>query len=181
VHNQGCWGEIGGNLLKKIPHETEKSLTFHSPAPLSEKEVFMARLGLRYYFLDGNEIIRVGLDTKKLFPKLAGKQVIWITITFHKDTMKLAAIRIDPANINQAGEWTSDIEDRYAAQVLGEALSGRSGKVISLRPYLSRIKLSDSQREILRNRIDVDFGAGTWGSIPPKNRALLWSTGRTSE
>jgi hypothetical protein len=88
---------------------------------------------------------------------------------------------MDPANINQAGEWTSDIEDRYAAQVLGEALSGRSDKVISLRPYLSRIKLTDSQREILRNRIDVDFGAGTWDNIPPKNKALLWSTGRTYE
>ncbi len=141
----------------------------------------MVRLGLRYYFLDGNEIIRVGLGTKKRFPKLAGRQVIWITVTFYKNTGELAAIRIDPANINQAGEWTSDIEDRYAAQALGEVLSGRSGKVISLRPYLSRIKLTDSQREILRNRIDVDFGAGTWDNIPPKNKALLWSTGRTYE
>ena len=139
----------------------------------------MFRLRLRYYFLDGNEIIRVGIDTKKLFPKLAGRQVIWITVTFYKDTNELDSIRIDPANINQVGEWTSDIEDRYAAQVLGDALSGRSGKVISLRPYLSHIKLTDPQKDILRNRIDRDFGAGTWDSIPPKNKALLWSTGRT--
>jgi hypothetical protein len=95
--------------------------------------------------------------------------------------MELAAIRIDPANINRAGEWTSDIEDRYAAQALGEVLSGRSGKVISLRPCLSHIKLTDSQKEILRNQIDRNFGFGTWDSIPPKNKALLWSTGRTYE
>jgi hypothetical protein len=129
----------------------------------------MVKLGLRYYFLDGNEIIRVGLDTKKRFPKLAGRQIIWITVTLYKDTRELAAIRIDPANINRAGEWTSDIEDRYAAQALGEVISGRSGKVTSLRPYLSHIKLTDPQKEILRS------------SIPPKNKALLWSTGRTYE
>jgi hypothetical protein len=29
--------------------------------------------------------MRVGLDAKR-FPKLAGKRVIWITVTFHKDT-----------------------------------------------------------------------------------------------
>jgi hypothetical protein len=142
----------------------------------------MVGLGLRYYFLEDNEIIRVGLDAKKRFPKLAGKQVIWITVTYHKDTMELAAIRIDPANINQAGEWTSDIEDRYAAEALEEVLFRESNrKVVSLRPYLSRMKLTDPQKEILRSRIDHDFGAGTWDSIPPKNKTLLWSTGRTSD
>jgi hypothetical protein len=92
------------------------------------------------------------------------------------------AIRIDPANINLAGEWTSDIEDRYAAEALDKVFSRRSNKkVASLRPYLSRIKLTDSQKEILRNRIDRDFGSGAWANIPPKNKALLWSTGRTYE
>jgi|GEM_PF-2630730 hypothetical protein len=142
----------------------------------------MVRLGLRYYFFDGNKIMRVGIDTEKLFPKLAGRQVPWVTVIYDRSTKELWSIRFDPANINPAGEWTSDIEDRYAAQALGEILFGRSSKVASLRTsYMSSIKLTDSQKEILRNRIDRDFGPGTWDSIPPKNKALLWSTGHTYE
>jgi hypothetical protein len=38
-----------------------------------------------------------------------------------------------------------------------------------------------TNKEILRNRIDRDFGPGAWASITPNEKALLWSTGRTFE
>ncbi len=142
----------------------------------------MGDIGIRYYFFDGDEIMRVGVDTEKRFPKLAGRQVPWVTVFFSRSTKEILSVRFDPANINPAGEWTSDIEDHYAAQALEEFFTVGSGKVASLRPsYMSSIKLTDSQKEILRSRIDRDFGAGSWNSIPPKNKALLWSTGRTYE
>jgi hypothetical protein len=141
----------------------------------------MGDIGIRYYFFDGDEIMRVGVDTKKLFPKLAGRQVPWVTVIYLRSNKGIQSIRFDPANINTAGEWKDDMEGRYAAQVMGEALFGRSDKVVSLRPRLSRIKLTDSQKEILRNRIDRDFGAGAWAGITPKEKALLWSTGHTFE
>jgi hypothetical protein len=140
----------------------------------------MGDIGIRYYFLDGDRIFRVGVDAKH-FPKLAGRQMPWVTVLFQRSNKEILSIRFDPANINPDGEWTSNMEDRYAVQALGEALFGRSDKVASLRPYLSRIKLTDSQKEILRNRIDRDFGPGSWESITPKEKALLWSTGRTYE
>ncbi len=142
----------------------------------------MGDIGLRFYFFDGDAIMRVGVDTKKTFPKLAGRQIPWVTVLYKRGTKEIIQVRFDPANINPAGEWTSDIEDRYAAEVLEELFTERSSKVASLRAsYMSSIKLTDSQKEILRNRIDRDFGPGTWGNIPPKNKALLWSTGRTYE
>ena len=141
----------------------------------------MGDIGLRYYFFDGDEIMRVGVDTKKTFPKLAGRQIPWVTVLYQRNTKEILSVRFDPANINQAGEWTSDIEDQYAVQVMEEFFSGRSAKVTSLRPHLSHIRRTDFQKEILRNRIDRDFGAGSWASIPSKNKTLLWSTGRTYE
>jgi DMSO/TMAO reductase YedYZ molybdopterin-dependent catalytic subunit len=142
----------------------------------------MGDIGLRYYFFDGDRIMRVGVDTKKRFPNLAGRQVPWVTVIYLKSNKQIQSIRFDPANINEAGEWTSDIEDRYAAQVMQDIFTRRSNKVASLRAsYMSSIKLTDSQKEILRNRIDRDFGVGTWNSIAPKEKALLWSTRRTYE
>ena len=140
----------------------------------------MGDIGIRYYFFDGDRIMRVGIDTEKRFPKLAGRQVPWVTVIFLRSTKEIQSICFDPANINPAGEWKDELEGKYAAQALGNALFGRSDKVTSLR-HRPRIKLTDSQKEILRNRIDRDFGPGAWASITPKNKSLLWSTGRTYE
>ena len=60
----------------------------------------MGDIGIRYYFLDGDEIMRVGVDTKKTFPKLAGRQVPWVTVLFQRSTKEILSIRFDPANIN---------------------------------------------------------------------------------
>ena len=48
----------------------------------------MGDIGLRYYFIDGDKIMRVGVDTEKRFPKLAGRQVPWITVIFLRSTKK---------------------------------------------------------------------------------------------
>lgn len=47
----------------------------------------MGDIGLRYYFLDGDKIMRIGLDAK-CFPKLAGRQVVKIEVAFNKDSKK---------------------------------------------------------------------------------------------
>jgi hypothetical protein len=140
----------------------------------------MGDIGIRFYFFDGDKIMKVGVDTKKRFPALAGRQVPWVTVFFLRSTKEIQSIRFDPANINTAGEWKDELEGKYAAQSMEEILLGRPDNVVSLRRR-SRITLTDSQKEILRNRIDWDFGTGTWDSLTPKEKALLWSTGRTFE
>ena len=127
----------------------------------------MGDIGIRYYFFDGVRIMRVGIDTKKLFPKLTGSQVPWVTVIYHRSNKEILSIRLDPANINSAGEWTHNIEDRYAAQALDEVLTKKSDKVASLRHRQQGENQTDrfSKRDILRNRIGRELGAGAWDRV----------------
>jgi hypothetical protein len=145
----------------------------------------MGDIGFRFYFIDGDKIMRVGLDAK-CFPKLAGRQVTWITVIFQRSNKEIMSIRFDPANIDPGGNWNCDLEHKWAAATMDKIfrkvlVKEESDKVTSLRPRLLRIKLTDYQKEVLRNRIDRDFGPGSWNRITPEEKALLWSTGRTFE
>jgi hypothetical protein len=46
----------------------------------------MGDIGIRYYFFDGDKIMRVGIDTERCFPELAGRQVPWITVIYLRST-----------------------------------------------------------------------------------------------
>jgi hypothetical protein len=81
----------------------------------------MGDIGIRFYFFDGDKIMKVGVDTKKRFPALAGRQVPWVTVFFLRSTKEIQSIRFDPANINTAGEWKDELEGKYAAQAPGPA------------------------------------------------------------
>jgi hypothetical protein len=62
VNKSGCWGEIGGNDLKKILHRAEKYLTFH--VSTSGVSLLLDLDSGAIFLTDGNGIIRDDLYAK---------------------------------------------------------------------------------------------------------------------
>ena len=147
----------------------------------------MSVLGMKFYFIMDKRIIKVGLDTKKRFPYLAGKKVPWITVTFNKIENRIIEIRIAPAYINSDGYWTLEVESRHVATVINKIFQGigifkeeNKGNIVSFEYKPTLIKLTDFQKELVKKRIDHDFGKGTWDRLPPSFKVNLWSKGITN-
>ena len=65
--------------------------------------------------------------------------------------------------------------------MIGEALTnpthrvkGYSSEVIPFKPRIARVILSDRQKALIKNRIDKDFGQGTWARLPEAFKMSLW-------
>lgn len=138
----------------------------------------------RVYFVEVDKVYKVGLDTKRVFPNLAGKMVPYVTVIFRKgEVPEILQVRVDPAYINPEGQWKiTDFEHRCAASAMEKIFDGlventKDKKVsrISYRPV--RIMLTDNQKELIKVRIDKDFGVGIWNSLPPHLKMDLWKKG----
>ncbi|MTI84911.1 MAG: hypothetical protein FH756_13690 [Firmicutes bacterium] len=144
-------------------------------------------IGTKIYFVEKNRVYRVGLDTKKVFPALAGTMVPYVSVIYDKDdSKKITNIRIDPAYINCDGQWkVSEFEHRQMQTILDEEFSSilpevskKNEKVTSMKYKPKPIKLTDKQKELVKERIKKDFGDDAWGKLPGWAKANLWKNGR---
>jgi hypothetical protein len=149
----------------------------------NKKRAFVLSLvGLKMYLLVGDNIIRIGLDTKRLFPHLANKAVPSLQVIFEKtNPLRIFEVRVDPCHFDSEGKYKVDEWERIRAMsVLSEVLSlePADDKVINLKPKPYIASLTEKQKELIKSQIDKDFGVNTWESLPPNLKVGLWKTGR---
>jgi len=141
----------------------------------------MSNIGVKIYFIEGEKIYRVGLNTKKRFLHLAGKTIPYVTFIFMKgDSPEILEIRVDPAYINPEGYWSvSEFDRKRVAYVIGEFLSpNKNKKITKLRPRPFIDILTNKQKEIIIERFKKDFGPGSWETLPYNCKMDLWKKGR---
>lgn len=146
--------------------------------------IFIGTIGTKLYFLEGEKIYRVGLNTKRLFPHLAEKTIPSIMFIYKKgDPPDILEIRVDSAYFDSSGKWSvSEFEHRRIAYLIGEALfPNKDDKVSKLKPRPFIRSISEKQKQIIREQFDKDFGSGAWDQFPFHLKMDLWKTGRGSK
>lgn len=139
--------------------------------------------GTRTYFLKKGRIIKVGSDTwcSRVFPDLAGKSAVRVEVVFDRSRTYIVRIIMDYIYFDEDGRINHYPQDLRLAELLERGLSESErqekarGKVLLFRYRPKRVIMTDLQKQLLKERINRDFGEGTWESLPGQMRKGLWA------
>lgn len=139
--------------------------------------------GTRTYFLKEGSITRVGSDCwcSRVFPNLAGGSAVRVEVVFDRRRAYICRIIADFIFFDEDGRINFYPQDLRLAGLLERGFSEPGwrekarGQVVFFRYRPKRVIMTDLQKRLLRERINRDFGEGTWERLPGQVRRGLWA------
>jgi len=144
----------------------------------------MAKVGVKYYLIINDEIIKIGLDTKRVFLDLANQTVPSFQVIFKKDDPStILEIRVDPHHFDSRGKYKADefVMQRATTAISNAFFSAdpaSNNRVVELRPRAYISVLTETQKILLKSRLNKDFGPNAWESLPAHMKLVTGSSHR---
>jgi hypothetical protein len=134
----------------------------------------------RLYLVFENAIKIIGSLSVKRFPEAAAKKIPRLIVYFDKfnGNKYISRLHFDLCKFDEEGFHVLDSD--YINHTMTKAYCGDKpygNNVTSMLDY-QKIKLTDTQKKLLSDRLEKDFG-DTWKRMDTYKKALLWAKGDT--
>jgi hypothetical protein len=140
------------------------------------------KVGVKYYLIIDDRILKIGIDTKKVFPDLADKTVPAFQVIFERDNpSNILEIRIDPHHFNSCGKYeTDEFTMKKAMHAIDKTIFAKyrnNDRVIEFQPQPYINNLTEAQKALIKDQFNKDFGPNAWENLLPSMKAAFWKTG----